>query len=339
MFAPDGPESIPLVALPVAPGRILVADDNAASLRLVSRLLMRDRHTVLTETDSRRVVDRVTREQPDLVILDVVMPGPDGFEICRALKRDPNTLLTPVVLATALANPTDRLRGIDAGADDFLTKPLDPAELSARVRSLLRLKRYTDELEWADSVILSLALTVEARDVYTQGHCERLAMYATALGRALGLPAESLHALRRGGFLHDVGKIGVPDAILLKPGPLSVDEHRIMQDHTLIGDRLCGQLRSLREVRMIVRHHHERLDGSGYPDHLTGNAIPLLAQIMSIVDVYDALTTDRPYRTAMPTADALGELRNEAAVGWKSRELVDAFVTVLRTCDFTARAV
>jgi putative two-component system response regulator len=233
------------------------------------------------------------------------------------------------VLVTALTNVEDKVRGIDAGADDFLTKPINAAELQARVRSLLRIKRITDELDSAESVITSLAMTIEARDPCTDGHCQRLAHYAVALGQGVGLPAEDLAALRRGGFLHDIGKIGIPDAILLKPGRLTASEYAAIQEHTIIGDRLCGNLRVLNRVRPIVRHHHERLDGCGYPDALRGDDIPLLAQILSVVDVFDALTTSRPYKTAMSAEQAIGELRDEVARGWKRGDLVDAFVDVV----------
>jgi putative two-component system response regulator len=191
---------------------------------------------------------------------------------------------------------------------------------------LLRIKGYTDELDSAESVIVSLALTIEARDSTTEGHCQRLAQYASGLGLALGLNEDDLSALARGGFLHDVGKIGIPDAVLLKRGPLTHDEYELIKQHPVVGERLCGELRSLRKVRPIVRHHHERLDGSGYPDGLRGDAIPLLAQIIGVVDVFDALTTDRPYRAAMPIAVAAEELRSEVARGWRRESLVATFL-------------
>jgi putative two-component system response regulator len=201
-----------------------------------------------------------------------------------------------------------------------------PAELVARVRSLLRIKAYTGELDSAESVIVSLAMTIEARDPTTEGHCQRLARYGARLGAAIGLGDEDVEALARGGFLHDIGKVGIPDAILLKPSQLTAPEAAIMRQHTLIGDRLCGELRALRRVRPIVRHHHERLDGSGYPDGLKGSAVPLLAQIMGVVDVYDALTSARPYKGAMSAAYAYEELLREARLGWRDLELVETFI-------------
>ena len=200
----------------------------------------------------------------------------------------------------------------------------------AQVRSLLRTRRYTDHLDSAESVILSLALTIETRDAYTEGHCRRLSEYAVALGRQLALSEADLDALRSGGILHDIGKVGIPDAVLLKRGPLTPDEFEIMKQHTVIGERLCGTVGSLKRVRPIVRHHHERLDGTGYPDGLRGEAIPLLAQIVGVVDVFDALTTDRPYRLAATHEEACSELEEEAARGWRSADLVDRFTALLR---------
>jgi putative two-component system response regulator len=311
-------------------GTIVVADDVPANVDYVTALLARAGYTVHTATDGAAALDLVFRELPDLVVTDVMMPAMNGFELCRRLKDDETTRLIPVVLVTSLGAREDRIRGIEAGADDFLTKPVNPQELQARVRSLIRLKRYTDDLDTAEGVILSLGRTVESRDRYTAGHCERLAYYATALGAYLDLPGEEVLALRRGAYLHDVGKIALPDAVLNKPGPLSADERTLMQQHPVVGDTLCGDLRLLRPVRPIVRHHHERLDGSGYPDRLAGDAVPRLAQIMGVVDVFDALTTDRVYRTRTSIAGACAELRHEVERGWRDRHLVDEFI---RLCE------
>jgi len=259
------------------------------------------------------------------------MPSLNGIELCRRLKEDPTTRLIPVMLLTGLDGRKERLAGIDAGADDFLTKPVNNSELRARVRSLMRLKRFTDELDSAEAIILSLALTVEARDKYTGGHCERMAAYAATLGMHLGLTPDEVAALRRGGYLHDIGKVAVPDAVLQKAGPLTAEEFEIVKRHTTIGDQLCGNLRLLRMVRPIVRCHHERADGSGYPDGLTGEDIPLLAQVMSVVDVYDALTTDRPYRPALTAAEACATLEQEASRGWRRHDLVREFTALCRS--------
>jgi putative two-component system response regulator len=305
---------------------VLIVDDVAGSARLIASLLAPDGHAVRAAGDGAEALRLIRADPPDLVLMDVMMPHMNGFEACRAIKQDRSTRLIPVVLVTSLDDTANRIRGIEAGADDFISKPFNAHELRARVRSLLRIKGYTDELDSAESVIVSLALTIEARDSTTDGHCQRLAQYSFALGQALGLNEDDLSALARGGYLHDVGKIGIPDGVLLKPGPLTPDEYELIKQHPIVGERLCGELRSLRRVRPIVRHHHERLDGSGYPDGLIGDAIPLLAQITSIVDVFDALTTDRPYRTALPIAAAALELRSEVARGWRREGLVAAFL-------------
>jgi putative two-component system response regulator len=305
---------------------VLIVDDIAGSARLIASLLAPDGHAVRAAGDGAGALRLIRADPPDLVLMDVMMPHMDGFEACRAIKQDRTTRLIPVVLVTSLDDTASRIRGIEAGADDFISKPFNAHELRARVRSLLRIKGYTDELDSAESVIVSLALTIEARDSTTDGHCQRLAQYSFALGQALGLNDDDLSALARGGYLHDVGKIAIPDGVLLKPGPLTPDEYELIKQHPIVGERLCGELRSLRSVRPIVRHHHERLDGSGYPDGLIGDAIPLLAQITSIVDVFDAVTTERPYRAALPIAAAAQELRSEVARGWRREGLVATFL-------------
>ena len=327
-MATSAPHSrAPIVDLP---GRIIVADDMEANLDFLSRVLARDGHEVARARSGDDVLALLAHEPPDLLLLDVMMPGLTGLEVCRLVKADEATRLIPIVLITALQDSEDRIRGIDAGADDFLTKPVNAPELQARVRSLLRLKRHTDDLDTAESIILSLALTIEARDVYTDGHCQRLAEYATTLGAALQLPETDLAALRLGGILHDIGKVGVPDAVLLKKGPLTAAEFDLIKQHAVIGDRLCGTLRSLKRVRPIVRHHHEHWDGTGYPDGLQGDRIPLLAQIIGIVDVFDAVTTDRPYRTRVTAEEACRELEREVTRNWRRADLVAAFVAIVR---------
>jgi len=320
------------------PGKILVVDDMSANVEFLKTLLTREGYMVVTASNGEQTLQMLEHDQPDLVLMDVLMPRLSGFEVCDRIKQNKATRLTPVVLVTALSETGDRVRAINAGADDFLTKPVNPHELKARVRSLIRLKRYTDDLDSAESVILSLALVIEARDAYTDGHCQRLAGYATALGAAIGLPENQLAALYRGGYLHDVGKIGIPDAVLLKAGALTAEEYAQIQQHPVIGDRLCGQMRSLRQVRPIIRHHHERLDGSGYPDRLKGDAIPLVAQIMGIVDVYDAVTTSRPYKAAATPEQAYEELMGEVKCGWRRRDLVEAFIAIERDVQPAASA-
>jgi putative two-component system response regulator len=312
-------------------GTILVVDDLPANLELLTRILTRDGYQVLTAGDGQDALDVVKREQPDLVLTDVRMPRRDGFWLCRELKASAATRLTPVVLMTGMSEEDDRVRAIEAGATDLLNKPIDRQELKVRVRSLLQLKRFTDDLDSAEAVLRSLALMIEARDSCTEGHCERLARFAVEFGRHLKLADEDLEALAKGGYFHDIGKIALPDEILRKSGPLTPEERERMKDHPVVGDRLCGDLRSLHRVRPIVRHHHERLDGSGYPDGLRGDAIPLLAQVVGIVDVYDAITTSRPYRAALDPEVAFAQLLLEVERGWRRRDLVEAFIMTRRT--------
>lgn len=308
--------------------RVLIVDDERPVVEMLSRLMKRIGYEAVTASNGADALALVSRERPDTVILDINMPGIDGVEVCRRLKADPATRLIPIILLTGLSASADRIRGIAAGADDFVTKPPVLAELTARVRALTRLKRYTDTLDSAEAVIMSLGLTIEARDPHTQGHCQRLARFAGALGRRIGLHPRQLVTLQRGAFLHDVGKIAIPDSILLKPGPLSQEEREVMQQHTIVGDNLCRQLRLLDDVCPIVRHHHERPDGTGYPDGLRGDEIPLLAQILRVVDVYDALRSRRPYKPELPRPQALEKLRTEAAKGWISQPLVEVFAAL-----------
>lgn len=319
---------VPPIDRSLPPALVVAVDDEAGNRELVTRHLQRYHYNVKTFADGESALAFIETNPrlPDLILLDVMLPGIDGFSMCQRLKGQPLTRLIPVVLLTSLDAPQHKIEGITAGADDFLTKPIQFAELVARAASLVKLKRYTDDLESAQSVILSLALTVEARDPYTEGHCQRLAAYAVAVGRALGLNADELATLERGGYLHDVGKIGVPDAVLMKPGRLTPEEFAVMQSHTIIGERLCGELRSLRAVRAIVRHHHERIDGTGYPDGLRGDAIPLTAQIVAVADAYDAMTTTRPYRRAWSMAIACDELKRDGQEGRLNPDIVRVFV-------------
>jgi putative two-component system response regulator len=314
-------------------GIILVADDNEASCELVSALLSAEGYQVVCATNGQQALTVVDGGSIDLALLDVVMPHPTGFEVCQAMKGKPETRLIPVILLTSLNSDADRIHGIMCGADDFLNKPVNKQELLARVHSLLRLKRFTDELDNAEAVLFSLALTIEAKDPYTEGHCDRLSKYSVALGEKLGLSEDTRLALRRGGLIHDIGKLGVPEHILLKPGPLTPEERKIMEQHTVLGERICAPLRSFRHVLPIIRHHHEKQDGSGYPDGLNGAQVPLTARILQITDIYDALTADRPYRKALPLEKAFAIMREEVKRGWWDGSILDEFEAVVHGCE------
>jgi putative two-component system response regulator len=308
----------------VKEGIILVADDNEANRDLLVRLLGGEGYYVLSVTNGKKALERISRDPIDLALLDVVMPGKTGFDVCLAIKSKPETRLIPVVLLTSLTGDDDRIRGIMCGADDFLSKPVNRHELLARVHSLLRLKQFTDELDNAEAVLFSLALSIEAKDLYTEGHCERLSKYSVAVGEKLGLPEDLRVALRRGGLV-----LAVPESILLKPGPLTSEQRQIMEQHTIAGERICAPLRSFRPVLPIIRSHHEKQDGSGYPDGLKGEQVPLTARILQVTDVYDALTTDRPYRKALSQERAFEIIREEARRGWWDVAVVDAFENVV----------
>jgi len=309
---------------------ILVVDDHAANRELMRDLLTRQGYSVEVAGNASDAEEVMRREQPDLVLLDVIMPGKSGYELCREWKNAPETRLVPVVMITGLSDLDDKVRGIESGADDFLNKPIAPVELFARVASLLRVKEYTDELENADTVLCTLGLSVESRDAYTEGHCERLAEYAVELARYIGLDDEQQLALRRGGYLHDLGKIAIPDGILKKQGMLSAEEWATMCMHPIIGENICKPLKSLRLVLPIIRHHHEHWNGTGYPDQLVGENIPLLARVLQVVDVYDALRTERPYKPAHSHQSAREMMFAEADRGLWDKEIIGAFFAMMK---------
>jgi putative two-component system response regulator len=305
--------------------RILVVDDNQHNTLLMRELLTRRGYDVVTANNAGEAETEMQEHPPDLVLLDVIMPDRSGYELCREWKENHATRLIPVVMITGLSDREDKIRGIEAGADDFLNKPVFPEELFARVQSLLKMKDYTDELDNAEAVLCSLGLSVESRDPYTEGHCERLARYASQLGEHLKLDFDSQVALKRGGFLHDLGKIAIPDEILKKGTNLSAEEWRIMKRHPQVGENICKPLRSLRMVLPIIRHHHEHWDGTGYPDRLGGEDIPLLARVLQVVDVYDALRTARPYKSAHMHEEAERIMMQEAERGLWDPRIVQEF--------------
>jgi putative two-component system response regulator len=315
--------------MPDNQGTVLAVDDDPGALEALADALGTLDFQVWQALDGASALVLAREHQPDVVLLDVMMPGMDGYEVCRRLKRDTDTRLIPVVFLTGFGSREARLKGLEAGATDFLNKPCDLVELEVRVRNLIDFRRLTLELDSAEQMVFSIARTVEARDQETSDHCERLAHLSVRLGERLGLDEDQLTALRRGGYLHDLGKVGIPDAILLKPGPLSVDEWEVMKRHVEIGVEICSPLRSLRPVLPLIRHHHERLDGSGYPDGLKGEQIPLIARVFQVVDVYDALRYDRCYRKALTKDDAIGVLQKETERGYWDRRVFQEFLSMV----------
>ncbi len=310
-------------------GIIVVADNNESAREPLVELLRSNCYRVIAVENGEQAFNAACSQPVDLLLLDVMMPGPSGFSVCRAIKARLETRFLPVVLLSGLASAEDRLRSIEAGADDFLHKPVKQEELLARVRSLVRLKRYTDELENAETVLCILARSIEAKDPYTEGHCDRLSRSAVSLAEKIGLSREVCNDLRRSGIVHDIGKVAVPEFVLLKPGPLDPGERRIMERHTTVGERICAPMRSFRNVLPMIRWHHEKQDGSGYPDHLMGEEIPLTARILQTVDIYDSLTTDRSYREALSQARALEIMWDETRRGWWDADLVSTLEGML----------
>ena len=309
--------------------RILVVDDEEIIRSLVRGILAGEGVDVVEASDGEAGLAEVRRRSPDLILLDLHLPRLDGHGVLSALKSDPKTRLIPVVMLTGSANPSDRLPAIESGADDYVAKPFHPAELVARIRSLVSLKRFTDELEHAANVLEAVAHVVEGRDKHTGDHCRRLGEYGTRVGRRLGLPESELRILRLGGVFHDLGKIAVPDAILNKPGKLTPGEFAVMKEHPGRGFELCRGMRTLERVLPLIRHHHEKLDGSGYPDGLKGEQIPILVRIVSVVDVFDALASKRSYKEPLPMADCFRILREETERGWWDQAVVSALAAEL----------
>jgi len=305
---------------------VLIVDDGETNRNLVQAFLSDIDCRLRTASDGPSALAAIAEEPPDLVLLDVQMPGMDGYEVCRQIKELPRGRLLPVVMLTALDHANDRVLALESGADDFMSKPVDRVELVARVRSALRLKALYDTLDSAEHVIFSLAAAVEAKDSYTEKHTHRVAENARMICERMGLPERAKDALYRGGIIHDIGKIGVPDHILLKPGTLDSEELRIMQQHPLTGESIVRPLRSGVPLLPIVRHHHERVDGTGYPDGLKGRAIPHLARIVAVCDAFDALTSDRPYRRARTQDEALEILSDGAGKQW-DLEAIDVLVS------------
>lgn len=309
---------------------MLAVDDSQENLELIQALLSVAGYEVITASNGEEALVVVEEESPDLIIIDATMPKMNGFEVCTLLKSKEETRLLPVLLVTPVQETEYKIRGFEAGVDDFVHRPINSVELLARVRSLVRTKRLNDQLVNVENIILALATAIEAKDPYTEGHVDRVASYALVLGRETGLAPWELQLLRKAAILHDVGKIGVNESVLLKPGSLSADEFNHMKSHTVIGERICRPLQQDRLILEVIRHHHERYDGKGYPDGLAGEDIPIAARIMAVVDAYDALTSDRPYRKRLSQEQAVQILKQEAGKQFDPK-IAMAFVSMLET--------
>lgn len=312
--------------------KILVVDDHAASRMAAVAVLAMEGYEVIEADSGFTAVELVAQKAPDLILLDVMMPEMDGFQVCQLLKQNEHTRLIPIIFITGLNDRRSRIRGIEVGADNFLSKPFDRLELTARVKSLVTQKRLNEELDHAEQVLFSIARAIESRDPKTGDHCERLVKFGKAFGEYLNLTRNQIRDLMWGGYLHDIGKVAIPDAVLLKTGKFTAQEWDIMKQHVLIGEKICQPLRNIRGVIPIIRHHHERWDGSGYPDGLVGEDIPYLAQVFQMMDIFDALISERPYKRALTLEEALTVMAEETALGWRNPKLMQQFTEFI--CSF-----
>jgi putative two-component system response regulator len=315
------------------PPTILIVDGLELNRRLLKGILKASNYRIIEATRPSEAFAILESEKIDLVMPDLVMPEMSGIEFCAMLKAERSTQLLPILMTTGVQGIENEVAGLESGADEFLIRPIKPSLVRVRVRTLLRNKALIDSLEEAESILFALAQAVEQRDRYTGLHCERLAAYGMALARAIGLPKTDLQSLFRGGYLHDIGKISIPDNILFKRGLLTDQEWVTMRQHTVRGEEICRTMKSLAPVLPIIRSHHERWDGTGYPDGLRGEEIPLLARVIQVADIYDALTTARPYKPAFTHERAISIMLEEAQRGWRDPELVPLFAEISRPVD------
>jgi len=309
--------------------RILIVDDSPQNVQLLEAYLTAAGYDVIPAYDGKEALEQLDRnDDPDLIILDVMMPGLNGYQVCAMIKDSQAWHRIPVMMLTALTEIDDKVKGFEAGANEFLSKPVDKLELLLRVKALLRTKHLNEDLESARDVIYTLALAIEANDPYTRGHSERVAQYGVLIAQRMNLSDEQIDTIRNAGILHDVGKIGISETILQKPGPLTESELTAMQNHPAIGEKICKPLRSANLLLTVIRHHQERYDGDGYPDRLAGEDIPIEARIISVADAYDAMTSPRPYRPLMSQRQVLGTLRREAGRQWDPR-VVEVFLDII----------
>jgi putative two-component system response regulator len=292
--------------------RVAVIEDDAAVRRVLSRILEDAGYAVIAMPDGDSGLRGVIEHQPDMLILDLTLPRMDGLEICRRLRADGRTVTLPIIVLTAHTSTSDMVAALDAGADDFVTKPFQQVELLARLRSSFRTREVIRRMEQAHDIVVALANAVEAKDLGLKDHCRYLAYRSARLAAYVGLRDGELEGVAYGALLHDIGKIGISEHVLHKPGPLTDDEFRVMREHPEIGERICDPLRMSRDFTPIIRHHHERWDGTGYPDGLKGEEIPLGARIVALADAFDAIVRGRPYRAARTIEQAYDELRKHS---------------------------
>lgn len=313
--------------------RILLVDDSAENIITLEQILEDSDYEIFKAYSGDEALNQVKLVQPDLILLDVIMPGKNGYEVAKIIKENQKTRLIPIIMLTALEGKDERLKGYNSGVDDFISKPFNIFELRARVRNLLKLRTYINELDHAEQIIFTLARTVEAKDKYTEGHCERLSIMGSKLGQRINLPETDITILRHGGILHDIGKIAIQDVILQKDGPLTDEEYAIIKTHPIEGERICAPLKSLKPILPTIKHHHEKYNGSGYPQGLKGSDIPIHARIIGIVDCFDALTTNRSYRPALSVDKAIGIMDGETVKGLWDPYLFQKFTEMVEDME------
>jgi putative two-component system response regulator len=314
----------------VIPFSVLIVDDEAPQRMLEGTALREAGFAVDEATNGREAIERVESKDYDVVLMDKRMPIMDGDKACHYIRHELGKSLLPIIMVTGSRSEQELVRSLDNGASDFVCKPYSLTELVARVTSAANTKRSTDQLDSADSLLFALARMVEAKDNNTGDHCSRLQHLAEVFGRKLGLSNEELIALKRGGVLHDIGKLGIPDSILLKNAELTDAEWAVMRQHPIIGEALCSGLSSMRSTLPIIRCHHERWDGGGYPDGLRGKEIPYLARVFQILDIYDALSNARPYKDAFSKERVIEIMEEESAKGWRDPKLSALFIEIIK---------
>lgn len=308
---------------------VLVVDDLWSNLELLEAVFTNAGFEVFSALDAFSALSIFESHEIDIAILDVMMPGMDGFELCRRLKSKTEKKFFPVILLTALTDRQNRITGLECGADDFISKPFDTAELTIKVRSLIKLKTLQDELEHSENVILTLAVAMETRDPYTRGHSTRVGEISMAFASYLGFGKKEQEQMKKAGILHDIGKIGVSTGLLCKNGKLTSEELETIKRHTIIGEEICKPLVSIRAILPVIRSHHERWDGAGFPDGLSGESIPFNARMLSIADAFDAMVSKRPYRAGRSLKTATEVFRTEQHAGQWDPDLLDHFILMM----------
>lgn len=311
--------------------KILISDNNSTDEKTLQQLLHQNGYTTLLGSGNGGLVSTTLKESPDLILLGMDVPDEKGYELARTLKANHETRFIPIIMLANLSGLGPKLEGLEAGVDDYISKPFSSAELLVRIRSLLRVKTLNDHLDNAESIVFSLARIIEAKDVFTMGHADRVSKYSVALGKLMNRSEEELEILGRGGLLHDVGKVAIPDSILLKPGQLTSEEFEIMKSHAMVGYTICERLRSAKDALPLIRHHHEKLNGEGYPDGLKGQEIPILVRIVTIVDIYDALTSRRSYKDAWSNERTFKVMHEEVKKGWWDGDVLEVWEDAINT--------